>query len=98
MTQRVSTHLMFQGTAGAALELYAATFPQFAIARLEKYGAGEPGPEGTVKRADVSFNGHTLIVIDSPVTHAFTFTPAMSLFVDFESGGELDAAFASLST
>jgi predicted 3-demethylubiquinone-9 3-methyltransferase (glyoxalase superfamily) len=98
MTQRIATHLMFQGTAAAALELYASTFPQFAVAHLEKYGAGEPGPEGTVKRADVSFNGHTLIVIDSPVTHAFTFTPAMSMFVDCESDGELEAAFASLST
>jgi predicted 3-demethylubiquinone-9 3-methyltransferase (glyoxalase superfamily) len=97
MTQRVATHLMFAGTAAAALELYAATFPEFSILRMDKYGAGEPGPEGTVKIAEASFKGHTLVVIDSPVTHAFTFTPATSLFVDCESVGELDAAFATLS-
>jgi predicted 3-demethylubiquinone-9 3-methyltransferase (glyoxalase superfamily) len=31
------------------------------------------------------------------VHHPFTFTPAMSLFVDCESEAELDAAFGTLS-
>jgi predicted 3-demethylubiquinone-9 3-methyltransferase (glyoxalase superfamily) len=41
--------------------------------------------------------GHALIVIDSPVKHDFTFTPAMSLFLDCESRDELDSAFEKLS-
>ena len=97
MTQRVATHLMFAGDASAALELYGATFPAFKIARLERYGPGEPGAEGSVKRADASLGGHALIIIDSPVRHAFTFTPAISLFVEYDSDTELDAAFATLS-
>ena len=35
--------------------------------------------------------------IDSPIKHAFTFTPSFSLFVECESEAELDAAFARLS-
>ena len=93
---RAVTHLMFQGDAAAAMELYAATFPGFLVERLERYVAGEPGA-GLVKRADVRFQDHALIVIDSPIPHAFTFTPAMSLFVECDSAAELDAAFEALS-
>jgi predicted 3-demethylubiquinone-9 3-methyltransferase (glyoxalase superfamily) len=88
---------MFAGDASAALDLYGTVFAEFRIDRIERYGAGEAGPEGTVRRADVTFGQHSIIAIDSPVKHAFTFTPAMSLFVDFESAGALDAAFAQLA-
>ncbi len=88
---------MFTGNASAALELYTRVFPSFVVGRIERYGAGEPGPAGSVKRADASFGDHDLVIIDSPVTHGFTFTPAMSLFVDCDTGEELDAAFAALS-
>jgi predicted 3-demethylubiquinone-9 3-methyltransferase (glyoxalase superfamily) len=97
MTRRVATHLMFAGDGSAALELYGATFPQFSIVRIERYGPGESGAEGSVKRADAALGGHALIIIDSPVKHAFTFTPAISLFVDCATAAELDAAFAALS-
>jgi predicted 3-demethylubiquinone-9 3-methyltransferase (glyoxalase superfamily) len=88
---------MFAGEASAALTLYAEIFPSFRVEKIERYGSGGPGPEGTVKLAEASFAGQTLLVIDSPVKHAFTFTPAMSLFVDCDSREELEAAFAKLS-
>jgi predicted 3-demethylubiquinone-9 3-methyltransferase (glyoxalase superfamily) len=97
MVRRVATHLMFTGEASAALELYAAVFSEFHIDRLERYGPGEAGAEGTVRRADVTFDQHSIIAIDSPVKHAFGFTPAMSLFVDFDSAPALDAAFTQLA-
>jgi predicted 3-demethylubiquinone-9 3-methyltransferase (glyoxalase superfamily) len=97
VTQRVATHLMFVGEGSAALELYAAIFPQFRVVQVQRYGPGEPGAEGTVKRADASLGDHALIIIDSPVRHAFTFTPAMSLFVEYDTAADLDAAFAALS-
>ena len=97
MAIKGATHLMFAGEASRALELYAAVFPSFRIARLDRYGKGEPGAEGSVKYAEASLGGHALIVIDSPVQHAFTFTPAMSLFVDCDSEQALEAAFAQLA-
>jgi predicted 3-demethylubiquinone-9 3-methyltransferase (glyoxalase superfamily) len=97
MTQRVATHLMFSGKAGQALEFYAATFPDFHVTAMERYGPSESGHAGWVKRADATFGEHRLIVIDSPVKHAFTFTAAMSLFVDCRDASELDQVFGVLS-
>ena len=97
MVSSVATHLMFAGEASAALELYAAVFPEFRLDRIERYRSGEAGAEGTVRRADITFGEHRIIVIDSPVKHAFGFTPAVSLFVDCDSATSLDSAFAQLA-
>ena len=97
MTRGASTHLMFEGDAAAALELYASIFPAFRVEQVERYGPGQPSPEGSVKMAHASLAGHRLMVIDSPAHHDFSFTPAMSLLVECESAEELDAAFARLS-
>ena len=35
--------------------------------------------------------------IDSAVSHGFTFTPSMSIFVDCGSAAELERAFAALA-
>jgi predicted 3-demethylubiquinone-9 3-methyltransferase (glyoxalase superfamily) len=88
---------MFTGEASAALELYASVFPDFHVQHVERYQAGQTGPPGSIHRADIVFGEHRLIAIDSPVKHAFTFTPATSLFVDCESADVLDAAFARLA-
>jgi predicted 3-demethylubiquinone-9 3-methyltransferase (glyoxalase superfamily) len=88
---------MFQGEASAAMELYSSIFPSWRCERLERYGPGEPGREGTVMRADAYLEDHALILIDSPVKHDFTFTPAMSIFVDLGSEEELESAFQRLS-
>lgn len=97
MAERAATHLMFVGDASDALELYAKIFPSFRVNQMERYGEGEPGRSGTIRRAEASLGDHRLIVIDSPASHEFTFTPSMSLFVDFDSADELDAAFQALS-
>jgi predicted 3-demethylubiquinone-9 3-methyltransferase (glyoxalase superfamily) len=93
----VSTFLMFEGNAQDAMSLYASVFPGFRVERVERYEPGGPGPEGTVKVARADLNGHRLMFSDSFVKHGFTFTPSVSLFVDFALADELDAAFAKLS-
>ena len=94
----VSTFLMFQdGKAQEAMTLYASVFPGARVVSIERYGPGQPGPEGTVKVAQFDLNGHRLMFSDSFVKHPFTFTPSVSLFVDFASTEELDAAFARLA-
>ena len=89
---------MFAGAAAAAMDLYRSVFPAFQVQHDERYRAGEPGREGTVKRADATLHGHALIFIDSPVTHAFSFTPAVSLFIDFDTRDALEGAFSTLSS
>jgi len=97
MTRAVATHLMFEGTAEAAMTLYVSLFSGSAIEQIERYGPGEPGAEGTVKVARFTLGGHRLMCIDSPVKHAFTFTPAMSIFVDCLDAAEQEYAFTRLS-
>lgn len=94
----VSTFLMFQeGNAQEAMALYESVFSGARIERIERYGPGEPGPEGTVKVAHFDLNGHRLVFSDSYGKHEFTFTPSISLFVDFASAEELDSTFAKLT-
>ena len=94
---KVKTHLMFQGDAKKAVDLYSSIFEDFEIGDVESYGEGEQVAEGSFKHANVSFAGHELIIFDSPPVHEFSFTPSMSIFVDFDTQNELEAAFAKLS-
>lgn len=90
--------LMFQGGAAqAALDLYLATFPDSRLVRVERYAAGQGGPAGTIKVAVFTICGREFMCSDSPVKHGFSFTPASSTFVDFDSIAELERVFAILS-
>lgn len=97
MARMVSTFLMFEGRAAEAITLYLSLFPGSRLLHDERYGEGEAGKPGTVKRAHLSLSGHDVMCADSPVAHAFTFTPSASLFVDCESAAELEGAFARLA-
>jgi predicted 3-demethylubiquinone-9 3-methyltransferase (glyoxalase superfamily) len=98
VARKVSTHLMFEGVAEEAMNFYVSLFGGSEIIKVERYGPGEPGAEGTVKVATFTLIGREFICIDSPVKHQFTFTPSISLFVDCESEAELEKVFSQLST
>jgi predicted 3-demethylubiquinone-9 3-methyltransferase (glyoxalase superfamily) len=93
---KITTFLMFDGQAEAAMNDYIALFPDSRVQSIERYGAGQAGKEGTVKLATIELAGMRVMCIDSPVKHAFTFTPAISLFVDVDSRAELDRLYAAL--
>ena len=97
MALDVTTFLMFQGKAGEALDFYVSLFPNSMILSMLRYGPGEAGAEGSVKTARFSLAGREFMAIDSPVRHAFDFTPSINLFVDCESREELDAAYGKLA-
>jgi predicted 3-demethylubiquinone-9 3-methyltransferase (glyoxalase superfamily) len=97
MASGITTFLMFTGKAEEAAAFYISLFDDSAVLTLERYGAGEPGPEGSVKRMTFRLAGRTYMAIDSPAKHAFDFTPSISLFVDCDSEAELDRLFAALS-
>jgi len=97
MAKSVTPFLMFEGVAEEAAKLYISLFRDSSIQRIERYGPGESGAEGSVKQCHFTVAGLSLRCFDSPIKHPFSFTPSMSLFVDCESEAELDAAFASLS-
>lgn len=97
MAKAVTPFLMFEGQANEAITLYASVFEDIEVLEHETYGPGEPGPEGTVKRALFSLHGQSFLAIDSPVEHDFGFTPSFSIFVECESEEELRDIFERLS-
>lgn len=88
--------LMFQGAGREALDFYVATFPGATVEELQLYGPGEQSPEGAVRSAILTVGGQRLRVFDSPPVHAFTFTPAISFFIDCESEEQLRDLAAAL--
>ena len=97
MATSVRPFLMFEGRAGEAIAFYVGLVPDSEIVDIACYGAGEPGPEGTVKFAVVRLAGQQVLFSDSFVSHVFSFTPSLSLFVDCESEADLERMFAALS-
>ena len=73
---------MFEGQAEEAMRFYTSVFDDGEIVSLTLHDDAGPGTPGTVARAVFSLGGREFMAFDSPVEHGFTFTPAMSLFVD----------------
>jgi predicted 3-demethylubiquinone-9 3-methyltransferase (glyoxalase superfamily) len=97
MNSKISTFLMFEGKAEEAMSFYVSLFKDSSVTSIRRYGPGEAGAEGSVMQAAFSLNGQQFMCIDSSVKHGFTFTPAMSIFVDCASETEVDTLFAKLS-
>jgi len=93
---KITTFLMFEGQAEAAMNFYLSLFSDSRIQAIERYGKGESGVEGSVKLASFSLAGQTLMCIDSSVAHGFTFTPSMSLYVNCDDEAEIDRLYAKL--
>lgn len=96
MAASVTTFLMFEGEAEEAMTLYTSLFKDAEVCSIERYGPGESGAEGTVKMARFALSGREFMVIDSSVHHDFTFTPAVSLYVECESEEEINNLYAKL--
>jgi len=95
--QKFVTFLMFEGKAEAAMNFYTSLFAGSKIDSIVRYGPGEAGAEGSVMMATFSLGGQQFMAIDSYVQHAFTFTPAISIYVNCESEAEIDHAFNALA-
>ncbi len=84
------------GKAEEAIRSYCSIFENSRVVSIDRYGPGESGPEGTVRVAEFELDGHRIRAIDSAAPHAFTFTPAISLWVECSSESELERMAAAL--
>ena len=97
MAKEINPFLMFPSGAEAAMNFYLSLFPDSRIESLTHYDAEGPGAAGSVKQATLLLLGRRFEFFDSPVRHAFAFTPAVSFAVACEDIAEIDRLFAKLS-
>lgn len=97
MPDAVTPFLMFEGQAQQAMDLYTRVIPQSRILDVQRYGPDGPGAEGSVLVASISLNGQTVMCSDGNISHDFTFTPAMSLFITCKDEQELERLSAALA-
>ena len=95
--QKITTFLMFEGNAEEAMAFYLSLFDDAEVISINRYGADGPGTEGSVQQATFTLAGQPFMCIDSPMKHGFTFTPAMSLFVQCADEAELGRLYAALA-
>ena len=95
--QKFIPFLMFTGRAEEAMLYYISMFERSEIVSIQRYGANEAGAEGSVFQATFSLNGQLFMCIDSYVKHDFTFTPAVSFYVNCETEDEIERVFAKLA-
>jgi predicted 3-demethylubiquinone-9 3-methyltransferase (glyoxalase superfamily) len=95
--QKITNFLMFEGKAEEAMNFYISLFENSKVEHIMKYGPNQGGVEGSIMHAKFTLNGQEFMCIDSAVKHQFTFTPAMSLYVDCASEDETDKLFNALS-
>lgn len=98
MTQELRTFLTFQhGAATGALDLYRDVFDDFELIEIDHYGPADGGPEGTVKVARFRLANGEFSCADSPVDHAWGFTPGVSLWIECDGVDEQQRLFDRLS-
>ncbi|HEY0667800.1 MAG TPA: VOC family protein [Sphingobacteriaceae bacterium] len=98
MKQQITTFLTFQdNNAEQAMNFYVSLFDNSKIIDVHRYGKGQPGKEGTIMMASFELNGKQFICSDSFIKHDWTFTPAISNWVDCKNENELNTLFSKLT-
>ena len=86
------------GKAEEAINYYVSLFPNSEIKNIEKWKAGEPGGrEDWVKQALFTIAGQEYMASENSMDHKFSFTPAISIYVNCETEDELNKLYLELS-
>jgi predicted 3-demethylubiquinone-9 3-methyltransferase (glyoxalase superfamily) len=93
--QKITPFLWFNGQAEEAMNFYASIFKNSKIGEVTRYGKAGPGPEGTVMSATFQLEGQEFYALNGG-PH-FSFTPAISFFVNCETQQEVDEFWGKLS-
>ncbi len=78
------------------MRYYVSLFEDGEIISVERYGPEGGAPEGTLFLGVFQINGQSVRCTDSSIQHDFSFTPAISLFVDCSSEEEIVRMVAML--
>jgi len=93
--QKITPFLWFDGNAEEATNFYISIFKNSKIVSVTRYGEAGPGSKGTVMSTIFQLDGQEFFALNGG-PH-FTFTPAISFFVNCETQEEVDELWEKLS-
>jgi predicted 3-demethylubiquinone-9 3-methyltransferase (glyoxalase superfamily) len=93
--QKITPFLWFNDQAEEAVNFYVSIFKNSRIVRVSRYGDAGPGPKGSVMSATFELEGQQFYALNGGPQ--FSFTPAISLFVNCEGQAEVDELWDKLS-
>ena len=93
--QKITPFLWFDGNAEEAMNFYVSIFKNSKVLRVTRYGEAGPGPKGTVMSATFQLEGQNFFALNGGPQ--FSFTPAISFFVNCETQQEVDELWEKLS-
>ena len=93
--QKIVPFLWFNGQAEEAANFYISIFKNSKILNISRSGDAGPGPKGSVMSATFELNGERFIALNGGPQ--FTFSPAVSFFVNCETQQEVDELWEKLS-
>ncbi len=93
--QKITPFLWFDGNAEEAMTFYTSIFKNSKVVNVTRYGDAGPGPKGTVMGATFQLEGQEFYAINGGPQ--FTFSPAISFFVNCETQEEVDELWEKLS-
>lgn len=93
--QKITPFLWFDGKAEEAANFYTSIFKNSKLGQIRRYGDAGPGPKGSVLTASFAIEGQEFVALNGGPQ--FTFTPAISFFVNCETQEEVDEFWDKLS-
>ena len=93
----VTPFLTFQGKkAQEAIDFYVGLIPNSHVEEIQHYGDSNPDFADWIMFATVTIGGQSVRFSDSPIEHAFDFTPSISFLVECESEEEITTLASAL--
>jgi predicted 3-demethylubiquinone-9 3-methyltransferase (glyoxalase superfamily) len=93
--QKITPFLWFDGKAEEAMNFYVSIFKNSKVGSVSRYGDAGPGPKGSVMSATFQLEGQDFYALNGGPM--FSFTPAISFFVNCETQAEVDELWEKLS-
>jgi len=93
--QTITPFLWFDNQAEEAMNLYLSVFKNSKPLSIARYGAGGPGPAGSVMTASFELDGQQFVALNGgPI---FKFTEAVSFVINCETQEEVDVYWNKLT-
>jgi predicted 3-demethylubiquinone-9 3-methyltransferase (glyoxalase superfamily) len=93
--KKITPFLWFNDQAEEAMNFYISIFKNSKVVNVSRFGEAGPGPKGTVMTATFQINGQEITALNGGPQ--FSFTEAISFYVDCETQEEVDELWGKLS-